>query len=86
MWCGGVRPVGGTDVTARRALRSIPVEKQRTAVSAVKSEGSPILDHQIELVDETIDFFEIFATALLGFDIEGAAKGDHVAQVTNSVL
>ena len=48
--------------------------------------ASPILNHQIELVDEAIDFFEIFTTPLFWFDIERATKSDHVAQVTDGVL
>jgi hypothetical protein len=47
---------------------------------------SPILNHQIELVDEAVDFLEIFTTAFLRFDIERATKSDHVAQVTDGVL
>jgi hypothetical protein len=46
----------------------------------------PILDHQVELFDEAVDFFEIFTTALFGFDIEGATERDHVAEVTNGIL
>jgi hypothetical protein len=47
---------------------------------------SPIFDHQIELVDEAIDFLKIFAAAFFWFDIERATEGDHVAEVTDGVL
>ena len=47
---------------------------------------SPIVDHQVELIDEGVDFFEIFTTALFGFDIEGATERDHVAEVADGVL
>ena len=51
-----------------------------------KQPRSPIVDHQIELVDEAVDFFEIFTTPLFGFDIEGATERDHVTEVTDGVL
>ena len=51
-----------------------------------KQPRSPIVDHQSELVDKAVDFFEIFTTSLFGFDIEGATERDHVAEVTDGVL
>ena len=56
------------------------------AVLHIRKLGLPVLDHQIELVDKTVDFFKIFTTALFGFDVERATKSDHVAQVTDGVL
>ena len=51
-----------------------------------KQPRSPIVDHQVELVDKGVDFFEIFTTTLFRFDIEGATERDHVAEVTDGVL
>jgi hypothetical protein len=46
----------------------------------------PILDHQIELIDKAIDFLQVLAASFFWFDIEGATKGNHVAQVADGVL
>ena len=46
----------------------------------------PILDHQLKLFHQGVDLFEIFAAPFLRFEIQGATKGDHVAQITDGVL
>jgi len=43
----------------------------------------PILDHQLKLFHQGVDLFEIFAAPFLRFEIQGATKGDHVAQVAH---
>jgi hypothetical protein len=61
----------------------------RFSTSAGKKDAErslPVLNHQIEFVDETVDFLEIFAAAFFRFDIEGATEGDHIAQVANGIL
>ena len=43
----------------------------------------PILDHNVEVFDDGIDFFEVFAASFLGLDIQGTTERDHIAQITN---
>jgi len=37
----------------------------------------------MKFFEKTVDFFEIFPSAFLGFQIQGAAEGDHIAQIAN---
>jgi hypothetical protein len=37
----------------------------------------------MKFFEKAIDFFEIFAAAFLRFQIQGAAQGDHIAQIAN---
>ena len=43
----------------------------------------PILDHNVEVFDDSIDFFEIFAASFLGLDIQRTTERDHIPQITN---
>jgi hypothetical protein len=43
----------------------------------------PILDHQLKFFHQGIDFFQIFAASFLGSEIQCAAKGNHIAKITN---
>jgi hypothetical protein len=53
------------EVAARLARRDF-----RPTIGKEDAEGSlPVLNHQIEFVDETVDFLEIFAAAFFRFDI-----------------
>jgi hypothetical protein len=56
------------------------------AQAGLSNPRSPLVDHQVELVDEGVDFFEILAATFFGFDIESATECDHVAEVTDGVL
>jgi hypothetical protein len=49
----------------------------------VEGRSRPVTDHQMEFFDEGLDFFEIFATTLIRFQIQGAAQSDHVAEIAN---
>ncbi len=42
-----------------------------------------MLNHELEFFDQRIDLFEIFPAAFLWFQVQGAAKGDHIPQVAN---
>jgi len=70
----------------RTADRGDAVPPKRGRAEKRAESGLPILNHQIELVDKAVDFFEIFTTALFRFDIERATKSDHVAQVADGIL
>lgn len=42
----------------------------------------PILDQELKFIQEGIDLFEIFAATFFGFQVQGSAKGDHIAEIT----
>ena len=43
----------------------------------------PILDHQLELFHQGIDFFQIFPAPFLRLEIQGATKRNHVAEIAH---
>jgi hypothetical protein len=77
------RPVG---LASEATLQECSPSRQSAGGRNLGASWLPIVDHQVELIDEGIDFFEILTPTLFWFDVESATECDHVAEVTNGVL
>ncbi len=43
----------------------------------------PVLDHQMKFFDQGVDFLEVFPAAFFWLQIQGAAKGEHIAKIAD---
>jgi hypothetical protein len=43
--------------------------------------SGPVTDHEMELLDEGLYLFEIFAPSFVWLEVEGSTKCDHVAEI-----
>jgi hypothetical protein len=43
--------------------------------------SGPVADHKMELLDQGLYLFEIFATPFVRLEVEGSTKCDHIAKI-----
>jgi hypothetical protein len=90
--CTGANPGNSIGLSYRLTGRDLSgisglgIAARRSRSSGSVKNPSPVLNHQIELVDQAVDLFEVFPTAFFRFDIQRATERDHVAQIANRVL